>query len=108
MKGRKRFQKDFLPRGLEWEEYSGTGDLISEDVNIAAGTYPIYTSYFLQVGLKILFDPLLVDFLHWTRLHIGQLALNSIRTIMGIAKINRRFGMQLDLWDMKCHTLPED
>lgn len=61
-----QFQRDFLSKGLEWEEYDGTGDLISENVNVADGMYPIYTSYFLQAGLRILFDPLLVNFLHIT------------------------------------------
>lgn len=82
----------FLPKDLEREEYSGTSNLISENVDIAAGTYPIYTSYFLQAELRILFDPLLIDFLQRTRLHIAHWAPNSIRTILGITEINRRFG----------------
>lgn len=98
---KKKFQKDFLFEGLEWEEYGGTGDLISNNVDIAADTYPIYTSYFLQAGLSIPFDPLLVDFLYITKLHIGQLAHNSVKTIIGIVEINRRFRMQFDFLDIK-------
>lgn len=72
----KRFQKDFFSEGLKLEEHGGSGDLISESVGIATRTYPIYASYFLQAGLKIPFDPHLVDFFHRTKLHIGQLAPN--------------------------------
>lgn len=77
------------------------GDIISKNIDATAGTYLIYTSYFLQAGLRIPLYPLLVDFLHRTRLHISQLAPNSVRTILGITEINRRFGTQLDFWDIK-------
>lgn len=62
---------------------------ISESINFVVGTYPIYTSYFLQAGLKIPFDPLLADFLRKTKHHISQLAPKSVRTILGITEINR-------------------
>ena len=86
---------------MRWEEYSGSDDLIQGKLGLVAGTYPIYTSYFFQARLRIPFDPLLVDFLHRTHLHIGHLAPNAVRIILSIAKINRRFGMQLDFWDIK-------
>lgn len=53
-----------------------------------------------------MFEPLLVDFLHRTKLHLSQLAPNLFRIILGVAEINRRFGMQLDFWDvMYCYSL---
>jgi len=103
---KRQFQTKFLPDGLEWEEYSGSDDPIQGRLELAAGTYPIYTSYFWQAGLRIPFDPLLVDFLHRTNLHIGHLAPNAVRVILSIAEINRRFGMELDFWDIKyCYDL---
>ena len=62
----RQFQAKFLPDGLKWEEHVGPDDLIQDKLEIAAGTYPVYASYFFQAGLKIPFDPLLVDFLHRT------------------------------------------
>ena len=80
----REFQTKFLPEGLKWEEYDGTDDPIQDRNDIAVGTYPIYTSYFLQAGLRIPFDPLLVDFLHRTRLQIGQVAPNAVIIILGV------------------------
>ena len=71
---KRQFQTKFLPDGLKWEEYSGSDDPIQDRLELAAGTYPIYTSYFFQAGFRVPFDPLLVDFLHRTNLHIGHLA----------------------------------
>ena len=98
---KKEFQTNFLPKELKWEEYSGAIEIIIEKIDIDLGTYPIFTSYFMQVGLKIPFDPLLVDFLRRTRLQIGQLAPDTVRTILVVVEINRWFVMQLDLWDIK-------
>lgn len=98
---KRRFRKYFLPKSLELEEYNNFVDFIAKSIDFATGTYPIYISYFLQEGLKIMFNPLLVDFLHRTKLQIIQVAPNLVRTILGIAKINRRFGMQLNFWDIK-------
>lgn len=78
-----------------------TGDIISENVDLTARTYSIYTFYFLQAELRTPFDPLLVDFLYKTRLHISQLTPNLVRTILEIVEINRRFGAQLDFWDTR-------
>ena len=47
---KRRFQTKFLPDGLEWEEYSGSDDPIQGQLELAAGTYPIYTSYFPQTA----------------------------------------------------------
>ena len=93
---KRQFQTKFLPDGLQWEEHSGSDDPIQDRLELAAGTYPIYTSYFFQAGLRVPFDPLLVDFLHRTSLHIGHLSPNAVRIILSVAEINRRFGMELD------------
>ena len=86
---KRQFHAKFLPDGLKWEEYCGSDDLIQGKLEFVAGTYPIYTSYFFQAGLRIPFNPLLVDFLHRTHLHIGHVAPNAVRIILGIAEINR-------------------
>ena len=86
---KRQFHAKFLPDGLKWEEHNEPDDLIQNELGFAAGTYPIYTSYFFQAGLRIPIDPLLVDFLHKTYLHIGHVAPNAIRIILGIAEINR-------------------
>lgn len=103
---KKKFQKKFLPAYLEWKERPDPDDAIVPFVDFNEGTYPIYTSYFLQVGLRISFDPLLVNFLHRTRLHLSQLAPNYVRIILSVAEMNRRLGTQLDFWDiMYCYSL---
>ena len=56
-KKKRQFQAKFLPDGLKWEEHGGPDDLIQEKLKIATETYPIYTSYFFQVGLRIPFNP---------------------------------------------------
>lgn len=99
-KRKKRFHKKILPADLEWEEHADPDDAIASLLDFDEGTYPIYTSYFLQTGLRILFHPLLVDFLHRTRLHLSQLAPNSVRIILVVTEINKRFRTLLDFWDI--------
>ena len=38
---KRQFHTKFLPDGLEWDEYSGSDDLIQGKLGLAAGTYPI-------------------------------------------------------------------
>lgn len=69
-------------------------------------TYPIFCSFFFQVGLTIPFDPLLVDFFYCTNFHLGQLTPTVVRVVLGVAKLNRRFGLHLDSKDIRyCYGL---
>lgn len=61
--------------------------------NLTHGITPIYTSFFMESGLRLPHEPLLVDFLRDTHLHIGQLATNTVRVILGVAKMNMRFNI---------------
>lgn len=97
----KKFSYKYLPKDLPWEECEEGHDQFNDGISIKANTSLIYTSYFMQVGLCILFDHLLVDFLKRTRLHIAQLTPNPVRIILGIAEINRRFGIHLDFHDIR-------
>lgn len=65
------------------------------------GTYPIFVLFFRQAWLKIPFDPLLIEFQRASRLHLGRLNQNTVRIVLGIAELNMRCGLSLDVHDIK-------
>lgn len=77
-----------------------------DEIIALAGIYPIYTLFFMQVGLKIPFDPLLANFLYKTRLHVAQLSPNTVKIILRIAKLNRCYGLNLEFHNIRyCYNL---
>ena len=76
-------------------------DPFHDPIENKAGTYPIFCSFFFQVGLTIPFDPLLVDFLLHTRFHLGQLTPAVVRGILGVAELNMRFNVSLYFDDIR-------
>ena len=70
VRGKEFENKYILSEGIEWRECE-SGEELFDDVTIPVGTYPIYSSYFMQAGLKIPFDRLHADFLYKTKLHVN-------------------------------------
>lgn len=66
------FEREFIPDDTPWPECD-EGENPFEDLVKTEGTYPIYISLFRVARVKLPFDPMLVDFLRYTRFHIGQL-----------------------------------
>lgn len=93
------FKKKILEY-LKWEITPPNSDPFHDPLKIYEGTYPIYCSFFFQVGLTIPFDPLLVDFLRCTRFHLGQLTPTVVRVVLGVTELNRRFDLHLDFDDL--------
>lgn len=58
---------------------------------------PIPTTAFLEGSVRVSFSPLLVFFLHFTRLLPTQLVLNSFRIISSIDALNKKLGVQAGL-----------
>ena len=67
---RLEFEDEFIPDNTIWRECNEGEDPL-EDLVITKGTYPIYISFFRATGLKLPFNPLLMDFFRHTRFHIG-------------------------------------
>lgn len=105
VRGKEFHDKYIISEGIEWRECENNKEPF-DDMAIPVRTYSIYTSFFIQAGLKITFDPLLAIFLYKTRLHVDQLSPNTIRIILGIAKLNRRLSLNLDFHDIRyCYSL---
>lgn len=85
VRGREFSRKYLLFEGLKWDECKEGKNPYEDDVLIPARTYPIFISFFMQAGLKISFDPLLVDFLRKTSFYLSQITPNTFRIILGIA-----------------------
>lgn len=92
------FGQLYIPKGLTWHENNPRES--PYDGPIRSGTYPIRISFFTQVGLRLPLDTLIVQFPKAIRLHLGQVTLNVIRIILGVAKLNRRFNMSLGLYEI--------
>lgn len=58
----------------------------------------------MQAGLKIPFDPLLMDFLRKTKLYFGQITPNTLRIILGIAELNMHYELGLDFHDIRYYN----
>lgn len=69
---RLKFEDQFIPDGVAWRECNKKENPfeITPDRLLLEGEYPIYTSFFKATGLRLPFDPLLVDFRRETRFHI--------------------------------------
>lgn len=68
--------------------------------------YPIFNSFFKAAGFRLHLDHFLVDFLKETRFHLGQLTSNTVRIILGTAKLNRLYNLALGMNEIKyCYSL---
>ena len=107
------FEDRYIPNGFVLRESNHNEDPFMGNYidDFPKGEYPIYTSFFLGAGLTLPLNPLLVEFLRETRLHICQLTPNTIRIILGTVKLNKRFNLHLGLRKLKycyCLTIHED
>ena len=87
------FERRYISEGFAWRTLNEGEDPFSPFIN------PDITPLCLILHGR--FPHLLVQFLRLTRLHITQLAINSLHIIMGVVKINRRFHIQLGLNEIK-------
>ena len=102
------FEDRYIPNGLNLRESNFNEDPFMGNYidYFPEGEYPIYTSFFFRAGLTLPLDPLLVEFLRETRLHICQLTPNTIRIVLGTAELNKRFHLNLGLRELKyCYYL---
>lgn len=67
---RLEFEDQFIPDNTVWKECNTNKDPF-DSMFLLEGQYPIYTSFFETAGLKLSFDPLLLDFLRNIRFRIG-------------------------------------
>lgn len=99
------FQEEFIPDGLIWRKCSEDENPF-EEIVIIEGTYLVYISFFRAARLKLPFDSLLVDLLRQTRFHIGKLTPDTVRIVLGVAELNRHFGLSLGINEIKyCYGL---
>ena len=102
------FEDRYIPDGFVWRESNHNEDPFMGNYidDFPEGEYPIYTLFFLGARLTLPLDPLFVEFLRETKLHICQLTRNTIRIVLGTAELNRRFHLNLGLRELKyCYCL---
>lgn len=94
--------KQKIPKDLKWEMAPPNSNPFHNSYGwIKEGTYPIHCSFIFQVGLTVPFDPLLADFLHRTRFHLGQLTPTVVKAVLGVSKLNKRCNLYLDFDDIR-------
>ena len=90
---RVEFERKYIPDGTPWRVVNRGEDPFSPFIQ--PGACPSYVSFFMEAELRFPYHLFQVQFLRLTRLHITQLATNTVRIILGVAELNRSFHMQL-------------
>lgn len=88
------FENLYISDNTVWRECGTNGNPfdIRPDQSLPEGQYPIYTLFFKVIGIILSFDPLLLDFLRYTRFHIGQLTHNIVRIVLGTVELNIHYN----------------
>lgn len=65
------FSTMYIPKGISWKVVGVDENLFVEEYKLGPKDYPIHTSLFKEVGIRLPLWPLLVDFLRCTHLTLG-------------------------------------
>lgn len=85
----REFVQKHIPNELVWNQCAEGETLMKMNSLSRVGlTQSSPLSLIIQAGLRIPFDPLLVEFFKNTRLHLSQITLNTLRIVLGVAKLN--------------------
>lgn len=95
------FTSKYIPKGYTWRVMAEGENHFKEEYKLGPIEYHVHTLFFREVGLKLPLWPLLVDFLIFTHLMLGQLNPNVIRIIGDIVALNKSHDIYLSLNDLR-------